>query len=1170
MPSATRIPSATEVSSDAGSFNEASNEPTTNGPSHGISTPDPGQQPGSAQLSLNGIAQLNVEGLKTSTSSSVSFVKDTLEEHNLLFIMLTETWLRDHVDAELTIPNYVLHRQDRSRLKKRRGRNSGGGAVYVRRDIAVETVFNYSSEVIDALCLNFIGLNLLACLVYRQPDDQVGGHRSTAEEFSTFVDKLNEEIASLPTPTPNIILGGDFNLPHASWPSGESTQGAPPDERRMLQVLSNFSTQHFLVQITDQPTHRAGNILDLLFTNCPENFISVQSTPTEPISSHNLVRYTTLISSETGPIERHCRSNPFDEVNLFSEDTNWQVIRTALREINWQQVLQPLNPTEILDILVSTCGSLAQMHAPKKVRKKPKSSQIPRHRRILMRKRTRIRKQYHAQAVPTKKRKIQSKLANIERRLQESYRSQEKHDEEKAINKIKSNSKYFFSYARRKAKIHTPIGPLTDSTGNLDSSPAGMAKILSQQYESAFSTPSNRTMVTSNILTNSLDDILITEESIIKAIDEVTNNSAPGPDGFPAVMLKSCKQELAKPLCILWRKSLDTAEVPADSKISYITPIHKGGSRHIAKNYRPVALTSHLVKIFEKVIRNSLVNFIETHNLMNPNQHGFRAGHSCLSQLLQHQDRITQLLEEGCNVDVVYLDFSKAFDKLDINITLQKLYNMGITGSLFRWIKAFLSDRRQCVLVDGVKSEMVSVRSGVPQGSVIGPLLFLILLNDIDVETSFAHVSSFADDTRVFSGIRSIHDVTYLQRDLDTIFEWAEANNATFNSEKFECLRYGPDETLKQNTSYLSSNRTPIQCSQHVRDLGVTVSHDATFIEQINNTIAAANIKCGWILRTFKTRDKLPLITLWKSLVAPVLDYCCQLWSPSTPGLIQRLEGVQSSFFRKIVGMAALDYWEQLKALKMSSLQRRRERYICIYVWKVLEGLVPNFGLQSNHNIRRGRSCIMPAIVRAGFQRYQTIRSNSMGIMGSRLFNHLPSTIRDMSGCSVDTFKRRLDEHLDAIPDEPRLPRLVRYCSKGSNSILEYNSRSIAPPSRLAAHTGGQHTAALSRLADHTGGQHIAAPSRLADHTGGQPTAAPSSLADHTGGQLTAAPSRLADHTDGQPTAAPNSLADHTGGQPSAAPSRLAEDTGGQPTAAPSLADNTGGQHTAASGCHIT
>ena len=467
-------------------------------------------------------------------------------------------------------------------------------------------------------------------------------------------------------------------------------------------------------------------------------------------------------------------------------------------------------------------------------------------------------------------------------------------------------------------------------------------------------------------------------------------------------------------------------------------PIHKGGNFKQAKNYRPVALTSHLSKIFEKVVRNAIVDFIEKHSLMNPNQHGFRKGHSCLSQLLQHQDTITHLLEQNMNVDVVYLDFSKAFDKLDIRITLQKLYNMGVVGKVFHWIEAFLTNRKQCVVVRDAKSEPVTVMSGVPQGSVIGPLLFLVLLHDIDHEASFSRIASFADDTRILCGIRSTQDVSNLQSDLNAVFEWAMWNNATFNPDKFELIRYGPDEEIKNSTSYLANNKAKIDCCQSVRDLGVYMSPDATFTDHITKTLKSANQKCGWILRVFKTRDKNALITLWKSLVAPKLDYCCQLWSPNKPGQITSIESIQSNFLKKVQGLSGLDYWEQLRSLNMYSLQRRRERYICIYIWKILEGHVPNFGIRHYSNERRGRLCIVPPVQTGAKQRLQTIRHNSMGVYGPRLFNWLPVWIRNMSNCSVDVFKRALDRHLVLIPDEPRVPKLVKYCQKGGNSLLDY------------------------------------------------------------------------------------------------------------------------------------
>ena len=609
--------------------------------------------------------------------------------------------------------------------------------------------------------------------------------------------------------------------------------------------------------------------------------------------------------------------------------------------------------------------------------------------------------------------------------------------EEKAVGNIKANPKFFYAYAKKRSKIHLPVGPLDDNEGNTESSPGGMAELLSNQYKLAFSTPAPITLDLGNPRADTLSDLEFNENSIIKAIEEVSNNAASGPDRFPATLMKNCKQQLAKPLYLLWRRSLDLGIIPEKLKVSAITPIHKGGSRKLAINYRPVALTSHIIKVFEKVVRNDLVSFIESRNLMNPNQHGFRAGHSCLSQLIQHYDRITKLLEEGLNVDVVYVDFAKAFDKLDINITLQKLHDIGITDKVFRWIQAFLSERKQYVVVERTKSEPVPVVSGVPQGSVLGPLLFLILLGDIDQNVAHSYVSSFADDTRIFSGIRSPDDVHRLQVDLDNIFEWARTNNASFNSEKFECVRYGPNEAIKESTTYTSDNGTPINEKGDVRDLGVTMSQNASFAPHITASITAANLKCGWILRTFRTRDRFALLTMWKSLVAPVLDYCCQLWSPSAVGMIQRLESVLHSYLRKVAGLERLDYWEQLKILKLYSLQRRRERYICIYVWKILEGLVPNFGIASTYSYRRGRSCVIP-LVRTASSRIKSIRFASMGINGPRLFNHLPHGVRDMSGCSVETFKKALDTHLGTIPDEPRIPKLVKYCLKSTNSLLEY------------------------------------------------------------------------------------------------------------------------------------
>ena len=229
-----------------------------------------------------------------------------------------------------------------------------------------------------------------------------------------------------------------------------------------------------------------------------------------------------------------------------------------------------------------------------------------------------------------------------------------------------------------------------------------------------------------------MNHITFSGKEIESAIDELRNNAAAGRDGFPAILLKNCKKHLITPLEYFWRKCLDTGHIPAQLKQSIITPIHKGDSRSVPANYRPVSLTSHIIKVFEKVLRNNIIKHLDKNRLFNDSQHGFRLGLSCLSQLLEHFDTLLTMLEDGSNADLVYLDFSKAFDKVDLAIVLSKLRCLGSNGKVHEWIKSFLSNQQQFVAVNGDLSNPQSVISGVPQGSVMGPSIFLVLIGDID------------------------------------------------------------------------------------------------------------------------------------------------------------------------------------------------------------------------------------------------------------------------------------------------------------------------------------------------------------------------------------------------------------------------------------------------------
>ena len=668
-----------------------------------------------------------------------------------------------------------------------------------------------------------------------------------------------------------------------------------------------------------------------------------------------------------------------------------------------------------------------------------------------MRRRRKVAKQLAKFPPKATKQRLESELIEIELKLQSSYINSSSAQEQKALAAIKKNPKYFFTYVKKFNKVKPSIGPLLDINKKYATGNAEMARILTEQYSSVFSTPKDPP-IDPVLLFNSEDpsnlhDIAFSTSDIIEAIDEISTTAAPGPDCFPAILLKQCKEELAVPLVNIWRQCLDLGITPSLMRLSFIVPIHKGDSTALAKNYRPVALTSHLVKIFEKVIRKHIVNHLDSSNLFNPSQHGFRSGRSCLSQLLAHYDRILSLLEEGYNVDVVYLDFAKAFDKLDFNITLEKLKMAGIDGKIGRWIHSFLTGRQQSVVVNGEKSSPAPVLSGVPQGSVIGPILFLILIGDIDQNIAHAFLSSFADDTRAGKGIKSEHDAQLLQQDLNDIYNWAARNNMEFNDFKFDLLRYGQNSELKEATSYTSNLGTPIQAKDSVKDLGVLMLNSGDFKDHISKIVETVRDLSAWILRSFKSRSRSLMLQLWKSIVIPRLDYCSQLWNPHQASAIQQLEELQKSFVRRINGFREMDYWAALKQLGLYSLQRRRERYQVIYLWSIIESKVPNIPTtsgsqliktQSEPDSRRGRMIHIPLVKRS---RYSTLRYHSLPFHGARLFNKMPSELRNLSNVSKDMFKSNLDNFLKTIPDEPLILRYTQFRQAPSNSLLDMIGR---------------------------------------------------------------------------------------------------------------------------------
>ena len=325
--------------------------------------------------------------------------------------------------------------------------------------------------------------------------------------------------------------------------------------------------------------------------------------------------------------------------------------------------------------------------------------------------------------------------------------------EEKLAQNIKSDSKSFFAYANANRKTNSKIGPLKDENKNVIDTNKGAADHLNKYFASVFVEEDLSNMPVPNKVfkgstDKSLQSIGVDIDIVLNKLNSLNVNKSHGPDEVHGKLVRELKEEIAPSLVKLFRASLETGVVPQDFRDATVVPLHNKGGRDKSENYRPIGLTGIVGKMLESIVKDNIVAFFDENYLIRDSQHGFTSGRSCLTNLLDFMEEITRELDNGNCVDVVYLDFAKAFDKVPHKRLLSKLEAHGVTGNVLRRIDGWLSNRRQKVSVEGELSEWAEVKSGLPQGSVLGPLLFLVYINDID-ENILSKFEKFADDSKI-------------------------------------------------------------------------------------------------------------------------------------------------------------------------------------------------------------------------------------------------------------------------------------------------------------------------------------------------------------------------------------------------------------------------------------
>jgi hypothetical protein len=427
-------------------------------------------------------------------------------------------------------------------------------------------------------------------------------------------------------------------------------------------------------------------------------------------------------------------------------------------------------------------------------------------------------------------------------------------------------------------------------------------------------------------------------------------NKSSGPDNVPPIFIKKCADALIIPLSVIFNASLESGRFPSAWKMGNIVPIFKGGDKSEIINYRPICLQSALAKLLESLVLEQLVPSMS--RIVEHQQHGFISGRSTLTNLAIYENFIAEGLARGCQVDSVYTDFSKAFDKVPHGILVSKLSALGMSGVMLEWLKSFLTGRTLRVKIKCTSSDYFVATSGLPQGSHLSPILFLLFIDDLISKMRDVKCLLFADDLKVFKKIESVQDCYILQENLDRLNTWCCENRLFLNVIKCKKITFSRSrQTIPFD--YRVENDT-LETVNEIRDLGVTFDDKLSFVNHVNNVTGKAMQTLGFVLRTVSDFSNIHAIALlYKSLVRGQLEYNSAIWSPTYKIHISNIERIQRKFLRFInfklgIPRSELNYDHILSILNIGTLENRRIINDLIFLYKIVNNLFDSPDLVQN------------------------------------------------------------------------------------------------------------------------------------------------------------------------------------------------------------------------------
>jgi hypothetical protein len=923
---------------------------------------------------------------------------------NISVICITETHLDEAIlDAEMHLDGFVMFRKDRNfKLDKSINTTSkgGGSVIYVNSDLDA-SLCNEFEEAPDSLAVKIHtsgGEICLAC-VYRSTSLNI----KQTKNLITSLENVCHESNKYET-----VLVGDFNLSKVSWETGELVGPSNSKDQNIIcqQMFVNlFNKKGLSWYFTDEITRQRlvkdtlqRSLLDqVLFTNdALVNNCEILS----PLgrSDHKCVYVELGVSADKNAFVREKHLKP-----SWSKIASKDLLTFSLNNIDWSFHCSSDNVEDMWGELYGKLKSVADTVPCTAVDQDSRPVKLPWGSTKLKRlRRNKVKAWDEFDQNPTN---VNLNYALEKQNLYETEEIKSKVNYEKKItSNLKINCKSFFSYLRNKRQVKCSIPSLDKGDGTRTQNPSEAAEVLADAFSSVFVAEPNGPlpdMVYNSV--NHISDLVIEPACVKSELLNLNIYKSFGPDGVHPKLLKALAydSEFVGSVTDLFNACLNSGNIPKIWKSASVVGLFKKGSKADPLNYRPVSLTCILCKVFEQLIRKHIVDFLEDN--ISVQQHGFVRGKSCLSNLLETFDEILELLDEGAPVDLFYFDFSKAFDTVPHYRLLSKLESFGIKGEILEVIRDFLSDRTISVQVQGRHSFIRKVLSGVPQGSVLGPLLFVLFINDLP-DSVKSKVKLFADDLKL---IGNAADNRTIREDICELEIWESMWLLRFNPSKCKVMHL--DFNKNPEVEYILDD-VKLDTLDLEKDLGVVTNRSCLWNDHIKASISKANKMICWIVRNLIIREKVVMLNVYKSLIRPHLEYCVQLWNPNAAHgswqVILQLEAVQRRFTRLIDDIGTLPYSERLESLKLTTLAERRIRGDLIETFKIVSGLV-NYGENMFKLSRSGSNIVSNMKFNGSNTKVRNLRKGFLPERVLPFWNALPVYVKN--SYSVNNFKINLE-----------------------------------------------------------------------------------------------------------------------------------------------------------------